>query len=287
MKISTEIGSIARRVGYEKAIEYCSKAGFDAFDFSMADMASYDGKNDRVIVNKSTLGGDDYIKFVRKLKKVADDNGIICNQSHAPHPIFIPEIRSFLYRAIECTAEIGGEICIIHPNNYKPAEENAEMYFELLPYAKEHNVKIAAENMWVWDYELEQALPGACSCHQDFLKHMQVVNDEYLVACVDVGHAELKGLDTSAVQMIETLGGHLQALHIHDNDLRHDYHKLPGSMQIDYMPILKALKRVKYNGYFTLEAYNHLSGYETDNIFRGVKEMADTARKFANLFDEL
>lgn len=45
MKISTEIGSISRHVGYEKAIEYVAKAGFDAFDLSMFDMARYDWEN--------------------------------------------------------------------------------------------------------------------------------------------------------------------------------------------------------------------------------------------------
>ena len=35
MRTSTEIGSSARLVGEEKAIEYIAKAGFDAWDFSM------------------------------------------------------------------------------------------------------------------------------------------------------------------------------------------------------------------------------------------------------------
>lgn len=43
----------------------------------------------------------------------------------------------YLKRAIECTAEAGGAICVIHPANNKTAEENAQMYFELLPFAKE------------------------------------------------------------------------------------------------------------------------------------------------------
>ena len=35
MKISTEISSIAKHVGEEKAVELVAKAGFDAYDFSM------------------------------------------------------------------------------------------------------------------------------------------------------------------------------------------------------------------------------------------------------------
>ena len=42
MKISTEIGSAARHVGEERAVEYIAKAGFDAWDFSMFEMCGYD-----------------------------------------------------------------------------------------------------------------------------------------------------------------------------------------------------------------------------------------------------
>ena len=42
MKISTEIGSAAKIIGEEKAIEYIAKAGFDAWDFSMFEMCRYD-----------------------------------------------------------------------------------------------------------------------------------------------------------------------------------------------------------------------------------------------------
>ena len=39
MKTSTEIDSIAKKVGEERAVEYIAKAGFDAWDFSMFNMA--------------------------------------------------------------------------------------------------------------------------------------------------------------------------------------------------------------------------------------------------------
>lgn len=64
----------------------------------------------------------------------------------------------------------------------------------------------------------------------------------------------MKGSDTTAVEMIEALDYRLQALHIHDNDRWHDSHQIPFSMVIDFEPIVKALKRINYKGYFTLEA---------------------------------
>ena len=134
MKISTEIYSIAKIVGMEKAVELCAKAGFDAWDFSMFDMRHlhWGAK----LTNQNPLNGKDYLEFSRKLKNIGLDNGIVCNQSHAPFPSLGDDIRPCLERAIECTAEAGGEICIIHPDNNKTAEQNAEMYFELLPFAK-------------------------------------------------------------------------------------------------------------------------------------------------------
>ena len=189
-------------------------------------------------------------------------------------------------RAIECTAIAGGEICVIHPDNFKGAEENAEMYLELLPFAKEYGVKMATENMWCWDNEKDQASAAACSHHGDFLAHIKAVNDPYLVACLDIGHAEMRGLDTTAVQMIETLGDHLAALHIHDNDQWKDSHALPFTMNIDFEGVVRALKKIGYRGWFTLEADRHLTTFNADNIEVGIARMADAARRLAKMFEE-
>ena len=289
MKISTEIASASGIVGEERAIELIAKAGFDAWDFSMIEtMADYK-KDIGIVVGDHPLGGKDYAKFAKKLRKVGEDFGIHCNQSHAPFPTAVPGMRDYLLRAFECTAIAGGEICVIHPCNCWCAEQNAEMYFELLPFAKEHGVKIATENMFNWTYEEDHALPAACSHHDDFLKHVELVNDPYLVACVDIEHAEMEGLDTSASQMIRTLGKHVQALHIHDNDKRYDSHRIIGQRNIDFAPIVKALSDIGYDGYFTLECNTHIArgGFTPENVKWGVRDLADKVRGLANEFERL
>lgn len=282
MKISTEIASIAKYVGEEKAVELVAKAGFDAFDFSMFAMAQYDWENKCLITSGHPLQSKDYLAFARKLKQIASDNGIVCNQSHAPFPVAVKEIRGYLKRAIECTAEAGGKICIIHPDNNKSAKENAQMYFELLPFAKEHGVKIATENMWNW--ENDEARPAACSDEESFLAHLKAVDDPYFVACLDIGHAEMRGLHTSAPNMIRALGSHLQALHIHDNDCHYDSHQLPFSMNIDFGAVVDALKEIGYAGYLTLEADRHCDGSNAEDVFNRVMEMAQCARKLEAMF---
>ena len=285
MKTSTEINSAAKIVGEEKAIELIAKAGFDCYDFSMFKMACYDWTTKGLLHSDHPLASSEYAKFAKQLRKVADDCGIVCNQSHAPFPVYCAELRSYLKRAIECTAIAGGKICVIHPDNYKGAEENAEMYLELLPFAKECGVKIATENMWDWNEKEDHAAPSACSHHNDFLAHLNAVNDPYLVACLDIGHAEMRGLDTTAEQMILTLGDKLQALHIHDNDLKNDSHQIPFSMDIDFDTVVKTLKKINYCGEFTLEADAYLSKYNEENVFEGIKNLADSVKKLAVMFE--
>ena len=86
MKISTEIASAAALVGEEKAVEYTAKAGFDAWDFSMFDMCKYDWSAGCFLPNDNPLASDNYLAFARRLKQIGLDNGIPCNQSHAPFP---------------------------------------------------------------------------------------------------------------------------------------------------------------------------------------------------------
>lgn len=284
MRISTEINSSAKKIGEEKAIEYIAKAGFDAWDFSMFRMIDYNWDTGEMNPGNHPLSSNDYLAFARRLRKTGIDCGIRCNQSHAPFPTYAPGIITYLKRAIECTAEAGGEICVIHPDNFKSPSENAELFSKLLPFAKECGVKIATENMWNWDNDKDEATAAACSSHQNFKEHLDTVNDDFFVACLDIGHAEMRGLNTSAPDMIYTLGNKLQALHIHDNDLHHDSHQIPFSMKIDFKKIVKALKDTGYKGFLTLEADRYLEPYSADNIFDGIRNLKDAASKLASMF---
>lgn len=218
MKTSTEIRTAARIIGMEKAVELYAKAGFDAWDFTMIDMCRVNKKTMLPLPVENKMNGPQYLAFARELKKIGLDNGIVCNQSHAPFPVKAPAVHDFLKRAIECTAEAGGKICVIHPDNDKSAEENAELFLELLPFAKGCGIKIATENMWNWDNEKKESSFAACATGEDFKKHIDIVGDDSFVACLDIGHAEMRGSGDGAVNMIRTLGHRIEALHIHDND---------------------------------------------------------------------
>lgn len=284
MLISTEIGSAGKIIGEEKAVEYIAKAGFDAWDFSMFNMRKYNSEK-KCFLDAHPLSKPNYLKFARELKKIGEENGIVCNQSHAPFPSNLVGI-DYLKRAIECTAEANGEICVIHPCNTADAKQNSEMYFELLPFARQYGVKIATENMWCWDAEKGHSTFAACATSESFLEHLHTVNDPDFVACLDLGHAEMRGSGSGASNMIEALGKkYLKALHIHDNDLLHDSHQIPFSMSMDYISIITALKKIGYSGYFTLEAGQYLNSFDESNIFDGIKNLQISAKRLADMFE--
>ena len=285
MKISTEIHSTSRHVGEEKAIELLAKAGFDCWDFSMFEMARIDWNSRTPIESDHPLAKAGWRDFAQKLRHIADECGIECNQSHAPFPSRIVGM-DYIKRAIECTAIAGGKICIVHPDNNASAEENAQMYNELLPFAKDHDVKIATENMWNWEKDAPTSCFAACATAESFCEHIDRVNDPYFVACLDLGHAEMRGSGDGAPYMIRELGARLQALHIHDNDCLGDKHQIPFSMDIDFVAIAKALKAIDYQGELTLEADQYLSAYNQDNVFEGVRELAKSARRLEQLIKE-
>ena len=286
MKTSTEIGSIAELCGEEKAIEYVAKAGFDAWDCSISTMCPWDWANCRPLLKPHPFFEKSYLSYAKHLKHVGMDNGIVCNQSHAPYPSYENNFDN-IKRAIEFSAEVGADICVVHPNNDFSAEKNAEMYRKFLPLAKEYHVKIATENMWNMNFETNTPTLAACSTPDDFNAHLDSVNDEYFVACLDIGHAEMQGVGSNVVEMIKALGKRLKALHLHDNDRLHDLHNIPFSMQIDFVAVADALKEIGYNGYLTLEATSYMKKYyKGKDVFEGVKLLAESAKRIAKLFDK-
>ena len=65
-----------------------------------------------------------------------------------------------------------------------------------------------------------------------------------------------------------------------------DSHQIPFSMAIDFQSIVAALKEIHYQGYFTLEASYYLENYPKDEVLKGVKELAKSARKLAEMFEQ-
>ena len=126
---------------------------------------------------------------------------------------------------------------------------------------------------------------AACATAEDFRKHIELVNDDFLVACVDIGHAEMRGSGEGAAYLIRELKQHVQALHIHDNDKWQDLHRIPFSMDVDFDEVVKALKDIDYSGYFTLEAVPDIPVTDEASALQALKNLSASVRKMADMFE--
>ncbi len=280
MYISTELNSVRKYGTVEECILLLKEAGFEAYDCSLFEPESEAWLR--------LIESDTYLLEANKIRKYADSIGMPCNQTHAPEPTFRRgneaynrQILPKLIRSIEVSGVLGAKVCVVHPNCRcdDPYAQNFEFYSSLLPYARKAGVKLALENMWDWDDELGHATPTTCSSHNNFKTLLDMFQgEENICACLDIGHAEMKGLDTDAVQMINTLDKRIQALHIHDNDKVNDDHMLPFFMNVDYGKIIKALIEMDYKGDITLESGGFLRKIPVGLYPQAVRYMAETAK---------
>ena len=281
MYISTEIHSFQAYGDNFKILALLKEAGFDAYDYSMFHASN---------AYKEVLCSDEYIEQAKAFRAYADGLGIVCNQAHAPFPTVRPNDEAYneeivvrIRRAIEVSAILGAKVIVVHPWNNYNAEENAELYRLYEDTARTAGIKIGVENMWNRaSSDPFRACAAACSHHDDFKAHLDLLPRDVFVACVDIGHAEMGGLDTSAVQMLETLGDSVGALHIHDNDLVHDSHVLPFMGKIDFGAMIEALKKIGYQGDITLEADKFIRSFPLELYPQGARLMAEVANYFRN-----
>lgn len=274
MYISTNTESWEKYGSHEEVIQMLKNAGFSAFDMTIFPDKVFPLPESFFLRQKTAWEIRETVEDNKhhtineeeayELRKYADEIGIVCNQTHAPYPTnwegdegYNAFVIPYLIQSVEISGILGAKVCVVHPCNTYTPEQNMEMYNQLKEVGKRCNVKIALENMWDWNYELDQAAPAACSHHDNFKRHLELLNDDIFCACLDIGHAELRGLKTSAVQMIRTLGSQIQALHIHDVDLHYDLHTLPYLSKVDFAPIWKELKQMGYKGDVTFETSFH------------------------------
>ena len=249
MKLVMLTEELARRFGDKKAIEMIKAAGFDGYDYTMAEY------NHDLLFNN-----DNYLEYAKEIRRMADELGISCLQAHAPSPRMrtleqvLPCVPMFM-KAIEISAILGCKMLVVHPGSFLSAKENKiHLYDKILPFARQKGVVIATENMFKWKDETEtETVPAACGTAQDFIEHIDLVNDEFFTGCLDVGHAEMVNCE-GAAYMIRQLGhNRVGALHIHDNDLYEDLHTLPFIGKINWDEVTKSLKEIDYQGNFTYE----------------------------------
>ena len=280
MKTSITNAYFNKYVSDSRGLELIAEAGFNGVDFNFG-MVGWDWYKDDIYLKDHPFVNGDYIKFAREMKRVAAANGLTINQTHAPAPTK-PKVEEWVERAITCTAEMDCEYIIVHPYT-ESMDYNLSLAKKFLKMAKDCGVKLAFENIWHC-YENGLAV-GPVGCNEkSLLEFLEILNDNNAVACIDVGHASMAGLNTSPEKIILTLNDKVKTLHIHDNDLKKDLHLIPFTKDIDFSAVIRALKKIEYKGYITLESIFAGNENSTEADLKNyLKDAFNSAKKLSEM----
>lgn len=274
----------------KEAIKINSDAGFDAYDISLFQLT----RDDNYEFNL-----EDYVERAKALRVYADSLGIVCNQSHAPYPSSTGDeekdkwIFEKIVRAMEIASILGAKIIVVHPKQHlcypdypeELFEMNVEFYKSLIPYCERFGIKVACENMWQYNNGFKAPSDSTCSRAWEFNKYLDAIDSEWIVGCLDIGHASLMAADIP--EFIRQMGNkRLQALHVHDTDFKYDKHTLPFMEKIDYHAVCKALGEIDYQGDFTYEADAFYRGKPQELYLATTKYMCEVGRYLISKIEE-
>lgn len=307
-KIGTQSRLLLGNKAEEKEFKRIKAAGFDCIDFNL----------DRFLPNNLIYKGEinhffdrsieELVTFFGEYYDMALAQGLEYSQAHAPYPLYVPGRegdREYLHMVAEKSIAICGALhapyIVIHPfklssSSGKKEEyrENIDFFKSLIPFSKEHGVKICLENL----YESfgGRLCEGVCTDPYQTVEYLDELNraagQECFAFCLDTGHANLFGKNMK--EMIRILGHRLQVLHIHDNDGVGDLHQLPftftkelaGESNTDWNGFLHGLKDVGYRGVLSFETFGALQCFPEELHGSVLRMVADIGRYWASKLDE-
>lgn len=269
--------TLADDFGIEKAIDLIADAGFDGIDYSDC----YDS---------SFVNSENYLELAEKIRKRAENNGLVFCQTHAPFVRKLLKHRGWDYaiertkRSIETTSALGAELTVVHPFQEGECVAGSQLLFKknmrffnaLIPSCEKYNVKVAIENM-TWKNTSGQKCDGVCAIPSEFAKYIDSLGSEYVTGCLDFGHLTVCGREPQDV--LRYLGcKRITCLHVHDNDYISDRHALPCTMNMNWDEICRALAEINYDGDFALEANCFVKRFDELFIPTTLRYMADLSK---------
>ncbi|MBD3183715.1 TIM barrel protein [Candidatus Poribacteria bacterium] len=242
---------------WEDVFEYAGDLGYDGVEvahFTLCDSVSEVSKTRR-----------------EQLRIAADDAGVDIvgihwvfvspKGLHISHPdkTIRDKSRDYLHELVDFCGDLGGKVIVfgspknrnvVDPLTPEQAWDYArETFAACCDHARERDVIICIEPLatYMTDY-INMPEDGARLVDEINHPNFKMILDTYAMACndVDMGEAIVKYADYMA--------------HFHIND---DNESWPGTGSTDFEPVAKALKKIKYDGYVSVEVFDFNPDPET------------------------
>jgi sugar phosphate isomerase/epimerase len=194
-----------------------------------------------------------------EFKRYANDHGITFPQGHLllqadivdDDPVIIDKLKSWL----DIFMILDINVAVLHPGGAfsrrqgkslsKIRSRQLEVLDILTQYIENTDLTICIENT----PDTETSVDG-------LLEIINLCSSDKLGICLDTGHLNMAGGDQA--DFILKADRYLKALHIHGNDGKSDMHIMPYGQScyegyIDWIEVVRALKKIGYKGLFNLE----------------------------------
>lgn len=158
-------------------------------------------------------------------------------------------------KAIEASAELGIEKLVLHPGYItgmgkfvidKAKGYGLESIEAILKKTNSLGMTLCIENMFPQANFLTQP--------HEFQEVFETFPEIRLA--LDIGHANLGGDRSRAIEFIQRYGYHIGHIHANDNFGKEDNHLPIGAGLIDFDRIIKALKQTSYDETITIEVFS-------------------------------
>ncbi len=263
--VGISIEALQKKYGDRRAIEIAHEIGADAIDFNLKAEPYAEG-------SLYAKGDEAVAAYYRALRDYAKELGLIVSQTHGRCRTFRGDAEWDAVTVEKCrldciaTAALGASVCVIHSVTTSAVGADADpqfvrdlnhaLFMQILPYAKQYGVQIAAETFG------DAPKFGCCDFFGNIDEFMlaceRIEASEYkdqFTVCVDTGHSNkaMRFGNPTPGDVIRRLGSRTTVLHLNDNDTLTDQHKIPMSGSIDWSDVMDALAEVGYHGVYNME----------------------------------
>lgn len=274
----------------EDSIRAIKAAGFDAVDISFE---TYEREG-------QPMTQPDWKDWVKRQKELCDKLELPITQGHAHFytskqnreftPLEREEQNKKILRDIEAAGICKIPWLVVHPAtwydsagySYRLSLKNeTERFKRLGEMAARCGVGLAIENIG----KTKSGDKLFCTTPEELLELMDSLGDDKVFGiCWDVGHGHLHKINQP--EAIRQMGSRLKALHIHDNRGEKDEHQLPYLGNIEWEPLLQALKEIGYAGDFTYEVAYFTPGFDPEFHIEAMKFANKVARHMVSVIKD-
>ncbi|MDW8289961.1 MAG: sugar phosphate isomerase/epimerase family protein [Armatimonadota bacterium] len=239
-----------------QVMEYCRGLGYHAIEiapFTLADSVEQVSAGERAAIRQ--MAAETGIEIVGLHWLLVKPEGLHLTTADAQ---VRQRTAQYLTALAHFCADIGGKVLVLGSPRQRsvPPDSTAEQAWERALETLRPAIRAAEERGVVWCIEpLSPAETNFLNRAEDAIRFVQELNSPAARIILDVKAMSSEGKPIP--QIIRDSAGWFAHFHANDPNL-----KGPGMGEVDFVPILRSLQEVGYQGYLSVEVFDYSDGAE-------------------------